>query len=103
MPAKWVSDNILKKHIRLGEIEIPKNADGTEKYTFSHLKHPLDSPWNLPDRDMRMWVTLPTDDELFKIAHYMDRNKSYRCRRPLLFLLCRLVYTSVFKVVCEAR
>jgi len=75
---KGVSPNILEKHIRLGEIEIPKNRDGTQKYTFDHLKYPLDSPWNLPDQKESLWITVPLDDELFKVAHYMDRNKSYR-------------------------
>lgn len=75
---KWVTPNILDKRVRLGEIEIPRKADGTPKYTFEHLKHPLDSPWNLPDQKESLWITVPIDDELFKIAHYMDRNKSYR-------------------------
>lgn len=75
---KWVTPNILDKRARLGEIEIPRKADGTPKYTFEHLKHPLDSPWNLPDPKESLWITVPIDDELFKIAHYMDRNKSYR-------------------------
>lgn len=75
---KWVSPNILEKKVRLGEIEIPRNPDGSPKYTFDHLKYPLDSPWNLPDPKESLWITVPIDDELFKIAHYMDRNKSYR-------------------------
>lgn len=76
--VKLVSPNILEKKVRLGTIEIPTNADGKPKYTFNHLKHPKDSPWNLPDRNESLWITLPIEDELFKIAHYMDRNKSYR-------------------------
>lgn len=78
MPEKWVTPNILEKRVRLKEIEIPTKEDGSPKYTFEHLKYPKDSVWNLPDPKESLWITVPIDDELFKIAHYMDRNKSYR-------------------------
>ena len=74
--VKLVSPNILVKEVRLGTLEIPHRPK--VDLTFKNLKHPKQSVWNLPDPKEKLWETVPLEDELFKIAHYMDRNKSYR-------------------------
>ena len=76
--SKWVTPNVLEKRVRLGTLEVPEAARERVLQKYEKLKYPMNSVWNLPEANESLWETVPIDDELFKIAHYMDRNRSYR-------------------------
>ena len=77
--VQLITPNILEKKVRLNApAPLKKRDPKLESRKYDKLKHPKDSVWNLPDSRESLWETVPLDDDLFKHAHYMDRNKSYR-------------------------
>ena len=79
MVVELITPNILEKKVRLkAPPSLEKRDTKLTPRKYDKLKHPKDSNWNLPDIRESLWETVPIEDELFKHAHYMDRNRSYR-------------------------